>query len=81
MGNRRASAERAQRAAEERIAFQNWTAPVGTSVEVTRDLGDKFVTKTRSMPWKLGNGTPVIMVEGISGGYLLTRVRPVSADG
>ena len=37
----------------------------------------KLVTKTRSMSWMLGT-TPVILIEGIAGGYLLTRVKPVT---
>ena len=38
----------------------------------------KLVTKTRSMPWMLGT-TPVILIEGITGGYLLTRVKPIAS--
>lgn len=55
--------------------------PVGTPVIVTKDLGEQFETKTRSEPWMLGASsrgpghTAVIMVEGISGGYSLERVR------
>jgi hypothetical protein len=67
----------AQRRAE-RKALANWTNPIGTVVEVTKDDKSKVLTKTRSMPWMLGT-TPVILVEGIAGGYLLTRVRPVDS--
>lgn len=62
----------------ELLAWSQWEAfpvPVGTLVSVTKDDGSRVVTKTRSNPWKLGGGTPVVMVEGISGGYLLTRVH------
>ncbi len=62
--------------------LEKWkTVPVGTLVIVTKDLGEQFETKTRSIPWMLGASsrgaghTAVIMVEGISGGYLLERVR------
>lgn len=48
--------------------------PIGTAVIVTRDDGRELTTKTRSEPWELC-GTPVIMVDGISGGYALERVR------
>jgi hypothetical protein len=71
---------------EEWAAFNNWTHPIGALVDVTRDNGHVERTKTRSMPWWLGasNGgtghTPVIMLDGISGGYLLTRVRVVPAE-
>jgi hypothetical protein len=55
--------------------------PEGTPVIVTKDDGSEFHTKTRSIPWMLGASsqhlghTAVIMVEGISGGYGLWRVR------
>lgn len=68
---------------EEQAAFDAWTHPVGTIVDVTRDNGDVERTRTRSLPWMLGASdgstghTPVIMLDGISGGYLLTRVRVV----
>jgi hypothetical protein len=74
---------KAQRNAEQR-AWDDWQAnpvPSGAPVEVTKDDGTKVVTKTRSAPWKLGDGTPVVMVDGISGGYLLTRVRVLPWDG
>jgi hypothetical protein len=55
--------------------------PEGTPVIVTLDSGKELFTKTRSIPWMLGKSsrdpghTAVIMVEGISGGYGLWRVR------
>jgi hypothetical protein len=55
--------------------------PKGTPVVVTRDDGSEFKTKTRSIPWMLGAScrsgghTAVILVEGLSGGYGLWRVR------
>src|ERR1700687_43814 len=55
--------------------------PEGTPVIVTKDDGSEFHTKTRSKPWMLGASsrdqghTAVIMVEGITGGYGLWRVR------
>ncbi len=62
--------------------MEEWKdVPIGTPVIVTKDLGEQFETKTRSIPWMLGASsrgaghTAVIMVEGISGGYLLERVR------
>jgi hypothetical protein len=51
-----------------------WTHPVGTPVVVTKDDGSEVRTKTRSAPWMLC-GTAVILLEGISGGYALCRVR------
>ena len=55
--------------------------PEGTSVVVTKDLEEKFQTKTRSIPWMLGESsrdpghTAVILVNGISGGYMLERIK------
>jgi hypothetical protein len=60
--------------------------PEGTPVIVTKDFGEQFHTKTRSAPWLLGSSsrdpghTAVIMVEGISGGYGLWRVRLDSVE-
>lgn len=47
---------------------------IGTPVNVRKDNGDIFETKTRSEPWQLGHGDWVVSVEGISGGYDLERV-------
>jgi hypothetical protein len=52
----------------------NAECPSGTPVCVRRDDGSIMRTKTRSVAWLLSDGTPVVMVEGISGGYLLERV-------
>ncbi len=64
-----------------------WKHPEGTEVEVLRDSGEVLRTKTRSMPWALGESsrgpghTAVISVNGIAGGYSLDRVRVVVARG
>ncbi len=80
-GVRTAKQRAAQRKAETK-AFDTWTAPIGTVVDVVMDDCRLFRSVTMSMPWKLGDGTPVIKVDGIGGGYLLTRVRVVeSGDG
>lgn len=63
-------------------AWKDWQAnpvPNGAAVEVTKDDGSILLTKTRSQPWISASATPVILVEGISGGYLLTRVRVLTA--
>lgn len=52
-----------------------WTHPIGTPVVVTRDNGSEWETTTRSEPWFVGDGTPVIKLVGKSGGYALERVR------
>ena len=49
--------------------------PIGTAVILTKDDSSEVCTKTRSAPWILGGHTPVIMVEGIGGGYSLSRIR------
>ncbi len=58
-------------------AFRDWTSPIGTTVDVTKDGGSVHRGVTESDPWMLC-GTPVIKVSGISGGYLLTRVKAAS---
>lgn len=71
-------ARRKQRADTQK-KFKEWKHPVGIRVRVVKDDKSVVETTTRSDPWQLGDGTPVIMLEGISGGYLLSRVEPVSA--
>lgn len=65
--------------------LEEWKdVPEGTPVIVLKDDGSEFATKTRSAPWALGASsrgpghTAVIMVEGISGGYSLCRIRKAS---
>lgn len=48
---------------------------LGTDVTVTRDDGSLWLTRTRTDPWQLGDGTWVVGLEGRAGGYLLDRVR------
>ena len=52
----------------------------GVKVEVTRDDGSKFITKTRSESWELGHGQEVILLEGIRGGYSMDRVKEVATS-
>ncbi len=64
---------------EEKVERWNFYYISGTDVQLTNDDGQIEETKTRSRAWLLGSGTPVVKVEGRSGGYLLDRVRPVHA--
>jgi len=57
------------------VVLWNHNHPVGTEVIRKDDLGKDHKTRTRSEAWVLGGHTAVIMVEGISGGYLLNRIR------
>lgn len=60
----------------------NQRHPVGTPVHAypgTRD--DKpLVTRTRTEAWLLGDGTPVVKVEGYAGGIALTHIDVVVPD-
>ncbi len=61
----------------------NLHVPVGAPVTVRKDMGELFETRTRSEAWVMSGHTAVVMVEGISGGYLLERVtlrRPEERD-
>lgn len=51
--------------------------PPGTEVILTNDFGLSEKTRTRSIAWDLGDGTPVVKVAGRTGGYFLQRIRPV----
>ena len=57
-----------------------WNAmhPVGTEVDRTDDLGNVHRTRTRSIAWVIC-GHASVMVEGITGGYLLSRMAPVAS--
>jgi hypothetical protein len=62
--------------------IEQWKdVPDGTPVIVTKDDGTEVYTTKRSVPWMLGASsrdaghTAVMMVEGISGGYGLWRIR------
>lgn len=77
--------DRAQLLASWRDAFDTWTAPIGTGVDVTRDDSTTYRTKTRSTPWLVGSGMPVISVAGdarphVPTTVLLTRVRVVDVE-
>lgn len=56
--------------------FNRFVKP-GSAVELTNDLGERIATKTKSEAWLLGDGTPVVKVNGVSGGYLLSRIRAI----
>lgn len=60
------------------ITAEEWNEkyPVGTSVTYTDALGTSFETVTRSEAWELGSGTPVVSLNGKSGGYALTHITP-----
>jgi len=51
------------------------TILTGTDVTVTRDDGSQWLTRTRTDPWQLGDGTWVVALEGRAGGFRLDRVR------
>jgi len=44
-------------------------------MEVTRDSGTKERRRVKYIPWQLGDGTWVIGLRGIAGGYALSRCR------
>lgn len=56
----------------------NWNQKhgLGTPVIVTMDSGEERKTVTRSRAEILSGHSAVIWLEGISGCYLLSRVRP-----
>lgn len=51
----------------------------GIAVDVKNDFGEVTRRYTESIPWVLG-GEVVILVSGISGGYLLERCTPVDSE-
>lgn len=61
---------------ERKVEEWNRDVPVGTEVIRTDDLGQRHRTRTRSIAW-IVCGHASVMVDGISGGYLLERIKPV----
>jgi len=64
----------------QRIAFlevENWNLlhDVGTPVLLTKDSGEAISTKTRSRAEIASSGHAVIWLDGVSGFYLLDRVK------
>ena len=62
---------------ESRAAVEKWNNnyAVGQRVVVTRDFGEQTFTRTRSGAYVAYSGHAVIFVEGITGWYLLERVK------
>jgi hypothetical protein len=63
-------------------AARDWNEKhkIGCKVDVTLDDRSIKETKTSSEAWVIGGGIAVIKLEGISGGYSLSRVHPVIDD-
>lgn len=58
----------------QKIALFNRTVPVGSKVIVTLDDESERETTTTSEAWVLGGHTPVVLLDGIAGAYMLSRV-------
>lgn len=48
--------------------------PSGTPVIYIDDFGVPCQTVTRSEVWELGDGSPVVLLRGRTGGFILERV-------
>lgn len=66
-------AEKRTAAAQKKCDEWNATVPVGTAVDVRHDDGSITRTRTRSQAWVICDHASVLL-DGISGGYLLERV-------
>ena len=66
-----------QKQNEKAVADWNRQHQPGIQVRVTLDDGRTIETKTRSKAVNLGGHSAVIMLDGISGCYLLSRCQPV----
>lgn len=65
------------------VAQFNDSIPVGTPVLFWAGArtGKGTPSRTRTRAWVLGDHTPVVMVEGYSGGIALTHVCPIPSTG
>lgn len=59
----------------------NEQTPRSSVVILIDDSGDAHITFTRSEPWKLGDGTLVVKVNGRTGGYRADRCHVLSRQG
>lgn len=59
------------------IVAWNTNHDIGTNVIVKRDNGSEMETRTRSRAAVLSGHSAVIWLDGISGCYLLERVRAI----
>lgn len=68
-----------QRTQDHAKAVFDWNQqfPEGTPVKVRKDDGSILETKTRSAAWLMGGHSAMVMVDGISGGYMLERVTAI----
>lgn len=48
---------------------------IGDIVFYTDDFGVRIPTKLRSEAWELGDGTPVVLLEGWAGGRDVSRIH------
>lgn len=60
---------------DEQIRKWNATFKPGHPCWLRRDNGDELSTRIRSEAWRLGSGHVVVMVEGVSGGWDIDRVK------
>lgn len=63
---------------EKAVTKWNQLYPVGHRVVVSLDSGINRETTTRSAAYVSDSGHPVVFLDGVSGYYLLDRVRPLS---
>ncbi|HUV44286.1 MAG TPA: hypothetical protein VMW13_05590 [Dehalococcoidales bacterium] len=61
---------------QQRVDDWNDKYPPGTLVHLVNDDQQVEHTRTRTPAWLLGDGTPVVSVEGRAGGYMLDRITP-----
>lgn len=59
---------------QDQIDLWNDLYPPGSPCYVRYDDGSEHTHHTRSIAWLLGDGTAVVKVDGLSGGYSLDRV-------
>ena len=70
------------RALEAKLTVDDWNAHqrIGQKVRVLLDDASFRKSKTRSEAW-IASGQPLVLVEGICGGYSLYRVVPDWKEG
>ncbi len=67
------------RTSRPRIAADLLTIKPRQRLVVTDDKGKAWRTTARSAPWQV-SGVDVLLIEGIAGGYMLSRVSKITTD-
>lgn len=71
------TSEMLQRTTPQKLVPLTEDTPIGTLVALVDDFHGLTITRTRTLPWRLGHGALVVSVVGRTGGYDAKRIHIV----